>query len=172
MSKRDIATDDGKIHSDSLCTPPLIFEPLYEFWGRIPHCDPCTNKHALVRADRMLTSGGLVFPWGKYTYDNHPYSTNEPWIAKALQEMKAGRVQELVILCMTATSTAWWKRAAEDARRNPRILCTKRIKFCGPSGRPLKDTARFDTSLIYYGPKPARFDRYFAHVTSWSTWGR
>jgi len=177
-TERDLETDSGNISSDSLCTPPEIYEPLYEFWGGIPDCDPATNEHALIRAHVMHTSLGLVLPWRaprrptRRTWVNWPYSTNEPWAAKAVQEMKTGNVAELVIFCMTVTSPFWWRRLMLEPRRNPRVICTRRIKFLGPGGKPLGSGARFDTSLIYYGPKPARFDRYFRHVERWSTWGR
>jgi hypothetical protein len=172
MPKRDLPTAEGDIDSDSLCTPPTIFHGVYELFGGVIDCDPCTNPHALVRATKMYTWGGLVRPWDEKTYENHPYSINEPWIDKAVYEMKVGNVRELVILCMTATSTVWWQKAMTVPRRNPRVICTKRLAFYGPNGKPLKSGARFDTSLIYYGSKPTKFDRLFAHVARWTTWGR
>lgn len=172
MAKRDLGTDSGDISSDSLCTPPDILTPLYELYAGRVSCDPCSNEHSLVVADRVLTSGGLVFPWGKKTYANWPYSSNDPWVDKAIYEMKIGRVAELVILCMTATSTRWWNKAMVLPRRNPRVMCTKRIKFLGPNGKPLPHGARFDTSLIYYGPNVKKFDRLFSRHAMWSTWGR
>jgi hypothetical protein len=173
MAKRNLETASGEISSDSLCTPPEISLRLYELWGRDPiGCDPCSNEHSIVRAKVSYPWGGLVKPWADHCYENHPYSKNEPWIDKATAEMKAGRVHELVILCMTATSTAWWKTAMNKPRRNPRVICTKRIKFLGPGGKPLPHGARFDTSLIYYGRHTAKFDRLFARVAMWTTWGR
>lgn len=173
MAKRDLDTDTGAISSDSLCTPRVILDPLRGFWNGPTDCDPCSNEHSIVGADLTYTFGGLHRPWGARTYQNHPYSTNAPWIAKAIYEMdEAKRVRELVILCMVSTSTAWWSDAMNRARRNPRVICTKRLKFLGPDGVPLKDSARFDTALIYYGKNEARFDRYFRHLAVWSTRGR
>jgi len=172
MAKREIDTESGEIDSDSLCTPAKIYEPLAAFWdGRID-CDPCSNEHSRVPAAVSYAFGGLLRPWGWHTYQNHPYSTNDPWIDKAIAEMKIGRVRELVILCMTATSTRWWKKAMEAPKRNPRVICTTRIKFNGPNGMPLKNGARFDTSLIYYGARERAFDKQFKHVAMWSTRGR
>jgi len=170
--KRDLDTVSGVIDSDSLCSPRRIIEPMWDLFGDKPDCDPCSNEHSIVQAKVAYTFGGLHRPWGAKTYENHPYSKNEPWIAKALQEMKVGRVRELLILCMTATSTAWWSSAMLDAKRNPRVICTSRIRFLGPSGKPLKFTARFDTSLIYYGPKVAKFERLYRDITRWTAWGR
>jgi hypothetical protein len=171
MAQRELTTESGAISSDSLCTPPEIYLPLIEFWGGIG-CDPCTNEHSRLPAAVKYTWGGLHRPWGDKTWQNHPYSINDPWIDKANAEMKIGRVKELVILCMTATSTGWWKKAMTVPKRNPLVICTKRIKFLGPDGRPLENGARFDTSLIYYGAKPEKFAKTFAHVAMWTTKGR
>lgn len=167
-----VATDEGDIDSDSLCTPPSIYEPLLDLWNGRIDCDPCSNEHSLIPATEIYTYGGLHRPWGEHTYENHPYSTNEPWIDKAIAEMKIGRVRELVILCMTATSTMWWRKAMLVPKRNPRVICTRRIAFYGPNGKPLKSGARFDTSLIYYGAREKAFDKKFQHVARWSTRGR
>lgn len=172
MPKRDIDTDAGEIDSDSLCTPPLILDPMYELFDGIPDCDPCTNEHSIVKAKKHYTFGGLQFPWGRKTWENHPYSDNDPWQQKACYEMKIGNVHELLVLCMAAPSTLWWQGFMLKPRRNPRVIFTKRIAFLGPGGKKLKHGARFDTALIYYGTKARKFDRLFQHVERWSTWGR
>ncbi len=172
MGKRFIESESG-IDSDSLSTPALIYEPLLELWDGVIDCDPCTNAHATLPATHKYTWGGLHRPWFTKTYENHPYSTNEPWIDKAIYEMdKVKRVRELVILCMTATSTVWWNKAMNKPRRNPIVMCTKRIKFQGIDGKPMKHTAQFDTSLIYYGTREARFRKLFRHVERWTARGR
>ena len=172
MARRDLNTESGDISSDSLCTPPGYVNRIYELLGDPIGCDPCTNEHSIIRAKTAYTWGGLIKPWRDRCYENHPYSINKPWIDKAVHEMKVGHVSELLILCMTATSTDWWKKAMTAPRRNPRVICTKRIKFLGPGGKPLANGARFDTSLIYYGKRAQKFDRLFASVAMWTTWGR
>lgn len=172
MPKRALDTNSGEISSDSLCTPPEIIDRVYELYDGTIDCDPCSNEHSIVRAKSIYTWGGLIRPWDELTYANWPYSTNEPWVDKACLEMRVGHVRELVILCMTATSTVWWQRAMTIPRRNPRVIFTKRIKFLGPGGKPLANGARFDTSLIYYGSKTKRFDKLFSRVAMWTTWGR
>lgn len=180
MAKRDIDTVSGSVDSDSLCTPPKILDPLYELYGGIIDTDPCSNPHSIVRARQSFHEGGLLVPWSyrgheANTYQNHPYSTNDPWKAKAVYEMKVGHIRELVVLCMAVPSTYWWQGFMIQPRTNPRVLFTERLKFLGPDGKPLRDTARFDTALIYYPSRKSRaalFDRLFKHVTRWSTWGR
>jgi DNA N-6-adenine-methyltransferase (Dam) len=162
--------DHGGITSDEWCSPRSVATPLYHFWGEAD-LDPCSNDRSVIRSRRALASGGLVLPWDGTTYANWPYSQNDAWTSKALHEMKAGRVEELVILCMTATSTVWWKRLMISAKRNPRVHLTKRLKFLGPGGKPV-DSSRFEPALIYYGPRATRFDQHFSHLSMWSTWGR
>ncbi len=166
-----VSADTGKkMTSDEWCTPPEIADPLFEFWGQADG-DPCSNDRSVVRARQRYTFGGLHRPWWKKTYQNHPYSKNEPWADKAVHEMRVGNVHELVVLCMTATSTVWWQTFMLKPRRNPRVILTKRLKFLGPDGVPV-DSSRFEPALIYYGKNPKKFDRHFKHVAMWSTWGR
>jgi hypothetical protein len=164
------AKDHGDLNSDSWCSPPEVAEPLFDFWGWAD-LDPCSNERSIIKARTIYTTAGLILPWKKKTYQNHPYSQNDPWSAKAIAEMKAQRVKELVILCMTASSTLWWSALMHQPRRNPRVICTKRIPFLDGSGEP-GDSSRFEPALIYYGPNTARFDRHFRHLARWSTWGR
>lgn len=175
--KRDLDTSSGKISSDSLCTPPEIATPLAQLFGGPVDIDPATNEHSIIQARRIYTWGGLMRPWVGPRKDgsafvNWPYSTNDPWAAKALHEMKIQHVRELVILCMSATSTRWWAGLMINSKRNPRVMCTKRIPFLGPNGVEMESGARFDTALIYYGPRSLVFDREFKHQAMWSTWGR
>ena len=184
MPKRDIAYEGNVVDSDSLCTPPTILDPIYELYEGMIDVDPCSNPHSIVRAKIAYYTGGLTMPWSANgrvggppgnDYENHPYSINDPWMQKAVYEMKVGHVRELVVLCMAAPSTYWWQGFMIKPRVNPRVVCTGRLKFMGPDGRPMKDTARFDTALIYYPSRKSRvakFDRLFKHVTRWSTWGR
>jgi len=171
IAKENPLPGDVPMNSDSWCTGPEIATPLFrDFWG-FADLDPCSNDRSLIRAHESYTWGGLMRPWKPKTYQNHPYSTNEPWASKAIYEMKIGNVAELVILCMTATSTGWWKKLMVASKRNPRVIATKRLKFLGPDRKPV-DSSRFEPSLIYYGSKTAKFDRAFKHVAMWSTWGR
>ncbi len=173
MPKVEYASPDGtgkKMTSDEWCSPPEVADPLFEFWG-IADGDPCSNDRSVIRARERYTWGGLTRPWWEKTYENHPYSQNDPWTQKAIYEMKIGNVAELVILCMTATSTQWWQGLMTKPRRNPRVLLTKRLKFLGPDGKPV-DSSRFEPALIYYGGRAKAFDKEFRHLTMWSTWGR
>lgn len=173
MPEVDYESRDGtgkKMTSDEWCTPwDEVGRPLYQFMGEVG--DPCSNDRSVIRAHSRHTMGGLVFPWWEESYANWPYSKNVPWSSKAIYEMKIGNVAELVILCMTATSTVWWQNLMLGPRRNPRVVLTKRIKFIGPDGESV-DSSRFEPALIYYGKRHKAFDREFRSIAMWSTWGR
>lgn len=163
--------DHGGINSDEWCSGPKITKRLSEFFRGPVMCDPCSNKRSIVEALHAYTWGGLIRPWMETTYANWPYSKNEVWSGKAIYEMRVRHVSELVILCMTATSTQWWQGLMYKPKRNPRVLCIKREKFLGPGGQPV-DSSRFEPALIYYGKEVKRFDKIFAPLVMWSSWGR
>lgn len=170
IPKAEPQAGDVDMSSDAWCTPYEIAVPLFHFWGYADG-DPCSNERSVIRAHERYETGGLIRPWWAKTYQNHPYSTNDPWAAKACTELALGRVQELVVLCMTATSTKWWARFMNEPKRNPRVIATKRLAFLGPDGVAM-DSSRFEPALIYYGKRAAAFDKEFRHVAMWSTWGR
>ena len=175
-------TTVAQMSSDEWCTGPEISDPLFSFFHGPVGVDPCSNDRSIVKAYEKYTEGGLVRPWcrpgyskrdgghGDDAYANWPYSANDVWAPKAIKELQQN-LAELVILCMTATSTRWWQSLMIEPKRNPRVITTKRLKFIGPSGKPM-DSSRFEPALIYYGKRSAAFDREFKHVAMWSTWGR
>lgn len=177
---KEYAVADQTMTSDEWCSPPEIARGLYNLFGGPVGVDPCSNDRSIIQSILRHSSGGLVLPWcrplliGKAAdtaYSNWPYSKNEPWSAKAVHELHVGNLAELVILCMTAASTVWWKNLMHKPKRNPRVICTKRLKFIGPTGKPV-DSSRFEPALIYYGRRTKAFDREFKSIAMWNTWGR
>lgn len=169
-------------NSDSWCSPPEIGDPLFELFQGPVDVDPCSNGRSIIRARRSLTAGGLILPWcipnkpgARSVYQNDPYSQAGTWTDKMLEELDSGNVQELVRLSMMATSTRWWAKMCREPVRNPRILALCRLKFLDPfaaiAGQK-RMVCRFEPALTYIGKDHRRFDREFAHLTRWSTWGR
>jgi len=168
--------------SDQWCTPPLIADPLEEFFQGPVDVDPCSNERSIVRARQAYFRGGLVLPWClpdnrpgrlRTVYENFPYSRGEAWTAKAIAEMACGNVAELVRLSPMSTSTQWWADACLKPERNPRILALKKFAFIVPGSTDLGDnTCRFDPVLMYFGPSAERFTKAFASLTRWTAWGR
>lgn len=153
--------------SDAWCSPIDVIEPCEQFFGGRIYTDPCWNEHAITNPVVAYEWGGLHRKWLRQTYENPPFSKTHAFTIAALRNLTAGHCTELVRLTMVATSTAWWTLMTEY-RRNPRFLFTKRLRFAGPKA----DGARFDTVLTYFGPRWKSFDKHFAHLNRWSTWGR
>lgn len=170
--------------TDEWCSPPEIADALVEFFDGPVDVDPCSNARSIIKAVLAYTSGGLVLPWclpaglardsrkTRSCYENFPYSQGDLWTAKALHEIKVGNVTELVRLSMASTSTHWWADMCNKPRRNPRILALRRMVFIDPTEQGRKFVSRFEPALTYIGPRTRQFDKTFAHLTRWSTWGR
>lgn len=167
--------------SDEWCSPPEIADPLAEFFHGPVDIDPCSNRRSVIQARLALLRGGLILPWrlrrpvDRTGYQNDPYSESDVWTTKMLAELACRNVTQHVRLCMMSTSSRWWADMCGKPRRNPRILALKRVKFLDPyattSGQQ-RAGCRFEPALIYFGSRGAQFDRAFAHLTMWSTWGR
>lgn len=168
--------------SDSWCSPPQIADPVAEFFDGDVDVDPCSNNRSLIRAILAMQRGGLVLPWrlagakAKGTvYENDPYSKAGIWTDKMLREVACENVTEIIRLSMMATSSVWWQRMCVEPKRRPRVLGLRRIAFLNPfgdaDGKRL-EVCRFEPALTYIGPRVKRFDKVFAHLTRWSTWGR
>lgn len=180
LRARKLRTGGGPT-SDQWCSPPEISEPLAQFFGGPVDVDPCSNDRSSILAREAFTYGGLVRPWrlrrpvNWAAYENFPYSQGDAWTVKLLAELACGNVREHVRLCMMATSTQWWADQCMKPRRNPRILGIKRVAFLDPfaSAAGMKRMGcRFEPALVYFGPRPGQFDKTFAHLTRWTTWGR
>lgn len=171
--------------TDSWCTSQPVYDGLLELYDGQIDTDPCTNKHAIIRAVTMYYKAGTFLPWRRRTYENPPFSKTAIFTAHGLDELHNGNCTELVRLTMFAPSTAWWLEMCgievpglthsrmrdrwKPARRpNPHIIATKRLTFIGDRS----DTARFDTALTYFGNRPQKFYKAFRHLTRWTARGR
>jgi len=168
-------------NSDSWCSPPEISEALLEMFGGPVDVDPCSNARSIIKARLAITRHGLAVPWKLRrpvdwtAYENDPYSKAAAWTYKMLHELKAGNVREHVRLCMMSTSAQWWADQCNLSRRNPRILALRRLGFLDPFAATAgmrRQSCRFEPALLYWGPRPQRFTKVFAHLTRWATWGR
>ena len=102
-----------------------------------------------AKLDRFFDkqADGLAQPWEGRVWCNPPYSSIEPWVAKAWAEWAAGR-PELIVMLLPANRTeqGWWQRHIEPARREGRIgveFLAGRMRFLrpgrstvGPNERP------------------------------------
>lgn len=164
--------------SDWWCSPPEIADPLEEFYEGPVGIDPCSNERSIIRTTLALTCGGLIRSWRtpqRTGYQNDPYSQADAWTEKMLSELASGYLREHIRLSMFSCSSKWWARQCTVPKRNPRILALKRIAFLDPFASEAgmrRMSCRFEPALAYFGPRPERFTKVFAHLTRWTTWGR
>jgi hypothetical protein len=156
--------------TDSWCSPPEIADPVEEFFDGPVDVDPCSNDRSLVlpwRLPRTQAKGTV--------YENDPYSKAGIWTDKMLRELACDNVTEIIRLSIMATSSVWWQRMCLEPKRRPRVLGLRRISFLDPFAEAAgkrREVCRFEPALTYIGPRVKRFDKVFAHLTRWSTWGR
>lgn len=173
-----------RMDSDSWCSPPVVADPLAQFFHGPVDVDPCSNSNSIIQSRVAYTAAGLHLPWklkrpvDRSAWENPPYSKGSLWAPKAVTELVLENVHELVRLVMVSTSTTWWGQQCGTVpvwvndrprtARNPRIMFTQRLKFIGDK----TFGARFDTALVYYGPRTRQFEKEFAHLARWMSWGR
>ena len=110
---------------DNYKTPDWILR-MFEGWF-----DPCPLKE-------KPEFDGLAIEWRDKTFVNPPYSAPSPWVEKAIEESKRGKI--IAILLKADLSTRW----ASKLHQNGHIFfLNERIKF-----EPANNSARFPSMLI------------------------
>lgn len=120
--------------SDDWATPKVITDAILDHWG-LCALDPCSAKHATVKAAQRWRSRGTVRSWDTahkgLVYVNPPYGNDAeghskilPWVEKILEEEE---VERLVLvpsgLCADACLSCCQKESRHrlDLRA---LLCT------------------------------------------------
>jgi phage N-6-adenine-methyltransferase len=149
--------------NDEWRTPARLLEPVRHVLGAID-LDPASNDIAQrqVRARNYFTKedDALTREWHGKIFLNPPYSfpAIERFIDKLLDELRAGRVTEAVVLTNDFSDTAWFHKAALSATA---ICFTKgRIVFESAEGSGAQPTQ--GQAFFYFGPHLVRFREAFA----------
>ena len=102
---------------DNWETPTWLIS-LFENWF-----DPCP-----INANPIID--GLKIEWQDRTFVNPPYSNPLPWVEKAIEESKKGKI--IVMLLHVDTSTKWFAKLNEA---NAHILWfAKRLNYSDKKG--------------------------------------
>jgi phage N-6-adenine-methyltransferase len=143
-------------------TPPDVVEDAREVMGAID-LDPASNDTAqqVVRAGTYYTAetDGLAREWRGRVFCNPPYKDGliDKFVAKLVEEHKAGNVPEAVLLVHSRTDTAWFHEAARAAAA---ICFTRgRVPFQRPDGSG--DAPPIGSVFVYFGDAPERFVAIF-----------
>lgn len=129
--------------SDSWETPQNLFDELNaEFKFNL---DVCATK-ANAKCDRYYDAAldGLAQDWRGRVWMNPPYGRGKiaKWMAKAREEVEAGRAKVVVCLVPARTDTAWWHDHA--AKGEVRFL-RGRLKFSNS-----KQFAPFPSAVVVF----------------------
>ena len=146
-------------------TPSDYIEAAREVMGSID-LDPASNKIAqkTVKAQRFFTpeNDGLTKQWRGNVWLNPPYHRElQPlFIAKLIEEVKAGRTKQAILLTNNSTDTDWFLQAAQAAQ----AICftVGRVAFLTQAGEELAPTQ--GQAFFYYGKAAPRFRETFAVI--------
>lgn len=111
-------------------TPTAVVMALADATGGPFDLDPCgargSNTRTIIPAVYTLpTHDGLALPWFGRVFCNPPYNATGKWLAKAEEELAAGRARRAVFLIAARTDTKWWHRHVEPLRE----LGQERVTF-------------------------------------------
>ena len=155
-------------------TPGKVLDLVRQF-GPIG-CDPATCASNPTGADMFYTEQsplcGLTAPWFSFqeefprlAFCNPPYSETKKWITKAIEESSEDRA-EILLLIASRTGTHYFAPCYDaDA------ICFVRGRVTfndADTGKPVVDKhgkpmpAPFDSVIVYWGHRPARFKRVFS----------
>lgn len=131
----DVADKPVGWNSDKWATPWPIVRQLEERYG-VFDLDPCCEPHT-AKAPTFYTAedDGLAQPWFGNVFVNPPFSNPRAWCRRAIEAVRTGEADQVVMLLPAAVDTAWfheivWPNAELHFLRG-------RVRFLGWRGTPL-----------------------------------
>lgn len=113
---QQVARGGPRPEVDDRATTPEVFGPLHERFRFTVDAAALPHNAKLPRF-WTLEQDGLAQDWsGERVWCNPPYSSIEPWVAKA-----SGAGADLVVMLLPANRTeqGWWHRHVEPRRDTP-----------------------------------------------------
>lgn len=155
---------------DDWVTPSHIIERARSVLGTID-LDPASSiaANTVVRATQFFSSGALDEAWHGRVWLNPPYgltnnrkSISGLWLAKLLEEYRAGRTREAICLVNAMVGSEWFMNAYD----HPLVLLFSRLRFLEPSTLQPQRNPTYGNALLYLGPhsKWATFGKAFADI--------
>jgi phage N-6-adenine-methyltransferase len=130
-------------------TPAWLVAQLAAEFGPFDLDPAATAANAKAPVFYTAADDGLAQPWKGRVFMNPPYGrTIGRWIAKAQEEVAAGRAELVVCLVPARVDTSWWRTAAAAA--SLARIWPGRISFGGA------DPAPFPSAVVVFGTLPGR----------------
>lgn len=156
--------------SQTWCTPPKYVRAVREVLGGSIALDPCSNHHAVVRADveyRLPEHDGLRCSWNYPTiYVNPPYgadrqrgTTIKDWLRKCASA-REDHGSEVLALVPVATNTKHWKDYVFGVADAVCFLYDTRLRFL-VDGKDEGKGAPMSCAMVYWGEHVSRFQEVF-----------
>jgi site-specific DNA-methyltransferase (adenine-specific) len=135
-------------------TPLALFIEWDRRWGPFD-LDPATDSTNPLGTPSYYTplEDGLSLDWNGRVFCNPPYGRGiRSWIAKAREEVRAGRSERVVMLLPARTDTKWFHEILNDPHARIYFLAG-RIRFVGAAS-----VAPFPSMLVVFEspPPPSR----------------
>jgi phage N-6-adenine-methyltransferase len=150
--------------SNEWYTPGHLIEMVRAFYGGAIDLDPASSDVAqeTVRAVHYYTSetDGLAHEWSGDVWLNPPYGDEvAAFVAKAIAEYEAGRVNQVILLVRASTGSRWFQQLI------PYPLCfiSGRLRFTHPDDEHTT-SATFSSVLAYLGNNPDAFCAAFGEI--------
>jgi phage N-6-adenine-methyltransferase len=151
--EQQVLVRGARSHVDDRATTAEVFDPLHERFGFTVDAAASPQNAKLPRY-WTVEDDGLEEDWvGERVWCNPPYSSIEPWTAKA---HVSGAELVVMLLPANRTEQGWWQRQVEPDRRVGAItveFMPGRLRFlkpgqkhCGPNERP-----PFGCCLVIWG---------------------
>jgi phage N-6-adenine-methyltransferase len=142
-------------------TPKEIVERVRSVLGSItldPASDPLPQSWICAERYFSQADDGLSKTWSGRVFLNPPYNgSSGRWAAKLIDEYRAGRVEQAIMLINSAHGYKWY----EDLWTSFPVCCLRdRLRFIKPTGETGGQAKKAQT-LVYLGRKVARFARGF-----------
>jgi hypothetical protein len=145
-------------------TPRDVVERVRAVLGSImldPASDPIPQ--AWIKAGHYFTvaDNGLSKQWFGRVFLNPPYNgSSGRWAAKLIDEYRAGRVEQAIMLINSAHGYKWY----EDLWTSFPVCCLRdRLRFIKPSGE-IGGQAKKAQTLVYFGQDVGRFASGFEDI--------
>ena len=152
----------GPPESDENYTPERYWRPALNMFGRSTFAlDAATYEGAAVPADRKFTleNSALTQDWmiDKTPIDgpvwlNHPYSLNDGFTDKVVEEWRKGSFRELFMMPKTDNSTNWY----QSLIANSTAICLINHRVAFRSRKSIETGKKpvggyFPSSIVYFG---------------------
>ena len=112
-------------------TPKDFFDGLEYRYGEFTLDVAASQENTKCLQFYDIESNGLSRDWTGNVWCNPPYNKIGPWITKAIEEVKLGGIEHVVMLLPNGISTKWFLMAWENAARME--IVHGRLNFKGPN---------------------------------------